>query len=384
MSLRVLVNAGPWLEVPPAGYGGIENVVGVLVPALRALGAEVVLATIRTSTVEADDYIWTLDGPHLTEIAQPYNVSVGIAAAHMHAVVGALQSGQVRGVDVIHDHLEVLGPAVFAALGDAVPPVLQTLHWDLTKHPEFYRAFDGQGRVAFAAVSQSQLDRAPERLRRQTLGVVPLGVAAPGPAVVSVVPHGQHAPVLVLARVTRDKGQDIAIRVCREAGVRLILAGPVAGVDDPEELFERLRDPGDRLHAHPDAAYFRAEVAPHLDGCSVEWVGGIRGRRKEELLSAAAAVLAPVRWAEPGATAVVEALARGVPVVATPYGAHSSLVRHGVTGYLAEDEHDLARHLGEIGLIDRERCRRSARTWTPEQMARSYLALYDELRRRTR
>ena len=29
--LRVLVNAGPWLPVPPSGYGGIETVVATLV-----------------------------------------------------------------------------------------------------------------------------------------------------------------------------------------------------------------------------------------------------------------------------------------------------------------------------------------------------------------
>jgi hypothetical protein len=31
----VLMNAGPWLPVPPDGYGGIENVVAALVPELR-------------------------------------------------------------------------------------------------------------------------------------------------------------------------------------------------------------------------------------------------------------------------------------------------------------------------------------------------------------
>ena len=32
MTMTVLVNAGPWLSVPPPGYGGIENVIGALVP----------------------------------------------------------------------------------------------------------------------------------------------------------------------------------------------------------------------------------------------------------------------------------------------------------------------------------------------------------------
>src|ERR687893_421499 len=97
--LTVLVNAGPWLPVPPPGYGGIENVVATLVPALRARGAPVVLC----------------------------------------AAAGAMREG---GIDVVHDHLEVVGLSTLAAMGDAIPPVLHTLHWDLHKHPDFYGRFD--------------------------------------------------------------------------------------------------------------------------------------------------------------------------------------------------------------------------------------------------
>ena len=124
---------------------------------------------------------------------------------------------------------------MLAAMGDDAPPVLQTLHWDLRKHPGFYGSFEGHGRVAFAAVSQSQLDRAPQRLRAQTLDVVPLAVPQ-APAL--GLPRGRHA--LMLARITRDKGQDVAARVCRAAGVPLVLAGPVAGIDEPGELRARL------------------------------------------------------------------------------------------------------------------------------------------------
>ena len=51
MSFTVLMNAGPWLPVPPHGYGGIENVVATLVPELRKLGVQVVLASVGTSTL---------------------------------------------------------------------------------------------------------------------------------------------------------------------------------------------------------------------------------------------------------------------------------------------------------------------------------------------
>jgi glycosyltransferase involved in cell wall biosynthesis len=372
MTLTVLMNAGPWLPVPPPGYGGIETVVATLVPELRRAGVRVVLATVGPSTLEADGYVRPLEEPRFRSIAAPYNQVSGVAHAHMHGVVRALEDDPT--IDLVHDHLEVVGPAVLAAMGHRSPPALQTLHWDLRKHADFYATFDGRGRVAFAAVSQSQLDRAPERLRAQTLGVVPLAV--PPPPDVDVEP-GEHA--LVLARITADKAQDVAARACLRAGVPLVLAGPVAGVDDPRELERRLADGDPRLEQHPDVRFFLDHVAPLVDGERVRWVGGVGGLEKERLLRSARVLLAPNRWAEPGATGVVEALVRGVPVVATPLGVLPSLVEHGVTGYLAEDEEAIAGHLRQVDRLDREACRAAVDGWTPAAMAARYVDLYERL-----
>lgn len=133
------------------------------------------------------------------------------------------------------------------------------------------------------------------------------------------------------------------------------------------------------LAAHPDVRFFVDEVAPLLDGEQVRWVGGVAGTAKERLLQSARALLAPNRWAEPGATGVVEALTRGVPVVATPLGVLPTLVEHGVTGWLAADEAGLATGLAQVTRLDRAACRAAAARWTPAAMARGYLDLYDKL-----
>lgn len=371
MSLTVLVDTGPWLPVPPRGYGGIETVVSTLVPELRALGARVVLAGVGSSTLEVDELVATVPDGRLASLRQPYNQVMGQAHAHMQAVVERLREGDH--IDVVHDHLEVVGPAVLAAMGTAAPPTLQTLHWDLAKHADFYSSFDGRGRVRFAAVSASQLARAPANLRAQACAVVPLWV--PPPPVVAV-PRADHA--VVLCRVTPDKGQDLAVRACRAAGVPVVLAGPVAGIDDPEELARRLeRDPA--LRTNPDVDFFLSEVAPLLDGRSATWVGGVQGEEKERLLQSARALLTPVRWAEPGATAVVEALARGVPVVATPLGVLPELVVDGVNGFLAADVDGLAAGLRRLDRIDADTCRASVADRTPRAAAERYLQLFEAL-----
>lgn len=372
--LRVLVDAGPWLPVPPAGYGGIETVVATLVPELRRLGVEVVLATVGTSTLAADGYVRTLPDGQLPRIAAPYNQSSGIAHAHLGRVVAALRDEGP--FDLVHSHVEVVGPAVLAAMGTAAPPVLVTLHWDLRKHAEFYGGFDGRGRVLFAGVSEDQVSRAPEALRRQVVGVVPLAVPPP-PLLEPPEPPGGHA--LVLARITADKGQDVAARVCSAAGHPLVLAGPVAGIGDPAELARRVADPADPVHSHPDATYWRERVAPLVDGELVRWVGTVGGEAKERLLQSARVLLTPNQWAEPGATGVVEALGRGVPVVGTPRGVLPSLVTNGVTAFLADDEPGLGAALARVGELDPAACRASVADWTPEVMARRYLELFHQV-----
>jgi glycosyltransferase involved in cell wall biosynthesis len=161
-----------------------------------------------------------------------------------------------------------------------------------------------------------------------------------------------------------------------------VIAGPVAGVDDPAELHRRLAEGDAALAQHPDVSYYVDEVAPLVDGDAVRWVGGVAGLQKERWLQSARVLLATIRWAEPGATGVVEALGRGIPVIGSPLGVLPSLVEHGVTGYLSADEDELAGYLGQLEGIDPSTCRSAVAAWTPEAMARGYLALYDTVLRR--
>ena len=372
-SRTVLVNAGPWIPVPPADYGGIENVIATLVDGLRDAGHRVVLATVGASTVTADDLVCAFDEGQLPRLAGPYGDVVGIAHAHMQAVVDRVLSDPT--IDIVHDHLEVVGPATLACLPPGTPPVLQTLHWDLAKHERFYRSFDGRGRVAFAAVSDSQLAAAPANLRRQTLGVVPLTAPVdPRPPE----PPGEH--LLTLGRLTPLKGYDIAARLCRAHGHRLVMAGPLGGFADRDALERALAAPDGRVGGYPDVRHFFADIEPLLDGDLVRWVGAVGGEAKDRLLRTARAVLFPLRWNEPGGTAIVEALLAGVPVVGFRRGVLPSLVDHGVTGFVADTEDELAGYLTRLDELDRhEIWRRASARFAPAGMAATYIRLYDDL-----
>jgi glycosyltransferase involved in cell wall biosynthesis len=361
------MDAGPWLPVPPAGYGGIENVVAALVPELRARGARVVLVAAPGSALEVDRLVTPLREPAFAEIAAPYNRTVGIAHAHL---AGVLRTLAEEPVDVVHDHVEVVGPSVLAAAGAAVPPTLHTLHWDLGKHPDLYGAFDGGGRVWCNALSARQLARAPAALRAHVLATVPLGIDVH--AVPFRADKGERA--LCLARICHLKGQDVAARAALRAGVPLDLAGPVGPARDARELAAL----GDAQH--PDVAFHRAQVEPLLDGERVRWLGTLEGEEKLRVLGEARALLVPARWEEPGATAVVEALACGTPVVGLRRGALPELVDHGVTGWLADEEDELAALLRRVGELDPAACRAAAEErLTAGRMAERYLDLYEEV-----
>jgi glycosyltransferase involved in cell wall biosynthesis len=98
---------------------------------------------------------------------------------------------------------------------------------------------------------------------------------------------------LAAGRLTEEKGFDTAIAAARAAGVPLVIAG--AGPDEP-----RLRG--------------------LADGADVRFVGRLATEDLARLRRRAAVALAPSRWEEPCPYSVLEALAAGVPVLASDRG----------------------------------------------------------------
>lgn len=365
--LRVLVDAGPWLPVPPTGYGGLENVVATLVPALRDLGVQVCLAAAAGSTLDCDDRV--PDGPPAFGLlGRGYPVVAGHVLAHARRVQRYLRSHPE--VDLVHSHVEGVGPALLAD-ADQGPPVLHTLHWDPNRMAPLYAELADSTRLFVNAVSARHESQLPPVLRERSLGAVLLGT----PAAPQAPDPGPHAPALVLGRVTEVKGQHVAVQACRRAGIALVLAGPVGahlGSEPPAA-----DDP------HPDTRYWFEQVQPGLDARR-HWVGSVSGPAKQRLLAGARCLLMPITWEEPGATVVVEALAAGTPVVGLRRGVLPELIEHGVTGLLTDDPDELPALLHQVAALDRGACRRAwAQRFTPERMAGDYLRLYTEVLTRT-
>jgi glycosyltransferase involved in cell wall biosynthesis len=302
---------------------------------LVGLGHEVVVFTTGDSTTPVPT-AWT----HETALS-----TMGFHhGAETHHVLAAHKFAQEWGADVIHENT-LAGPAMRTPLA-----MVATNHGPFEGDTEaIYRHV--ADRVSIIAISDAQARTTD----------VPVGAVIHHGLDASAfsVGNGDGEYALFLGRMCHDKGIHTAIKVARLAGIRLVIA---AKMREPDEV-----------------RYFDEYVRPHL-GSDVEFVGEVGFDGKKELLSDATCLLNPINWCEPFGMVMIEALACGTPVVATPWGAAPEIVEHGTTGYIAASIEELAEAIGRVAALDRHRCRKAAESrFSIERMAVDHVRLYSSV-----
>ena len=120
-------------------------------------------------------------------------------------------------------------------------------------------------------------------------------------------------------------------------------------------------------------------MAPLLDD-QVRYVGPVGPQRRNQLLSGALALLHLISFAEPFGLSVVESMACGTPVIATPLGSMPELLRDGVTGYLVSDADAAVEAVDRIGELSRQQCRAEAeQRFSADRMVADYLSLFEQI-----
>jgi glycosyltransferase involved in cell wall biosynthesis len=164
--------------------------------------------------------------------------------------------------------------------------------------------------------------------------------------------------VAFLGRMAPCKGPHLAIEAARRAGIKLKLAGEVQPV----------------FHE-----YWEQQVAPHIDGRQIEYVGEANPAQKNALLARARALLFPIQWEEPFGLVMIEAMACGTPVLAFPGGAVEEIVRNGVNGWICRDLEEMASRI-QAPLPASGSCREAVvRLFSLDHMIDAYLAIYEGL-----
>jgi glycosyltransferase involved in cell wall biosynthesis len=336
--VRIAVIAPPWVPVPPPAYGGTEAVIDGLTRSLAEAGHDVFLFA-------------TGDSPIDVPLGFTYAEAIGVEEARpthelLH-VVRAYEHPKVRQADVVHDHTTV-GPAYGAPRVGC--PVVTTAHGPFRSElGPCYEAFAHD--VALVAISHHQA---------QLSGDVPVAAVIHHGLDVEAIPvgAGDGGYALFLGRIHPDKGVATACRIARQVGIPLVIAA---------KMTERL-----------EQEYFDAEVRPLLSE-SIEYVGELGGADKYELLGGALCLLNPIAWDEPFGMVMVESLACGTPVVATPRGSVPELITDGWTGVVAPAP-ELADRLTEVKALERPECRREAeQRFSRHRLAADHVRLYERL-----
>jgi glycosyltransferase involved in cell wall biosynthesis len=318
--------APPWISVPSPGYGGVESVVSALTEALVRRGHAVTLFCAPGSVSQAE-VVTLLDHSHPNEIERSlYEVDhVSSAFDQIDLAAGADR------FDVVHDHC---GFTALAMANRIVTPLVHTVHGPFTSATgEFYGRHGHKGTLV--GISRAQLASAPPALGAIDSIPNPIDLRAWS------LQERKGDYLLWVGRMTPEKGPHRAIAAARAVDVPLVLAGVI--------------QPGQQ-------AFFDREVAPHIDGSRVSFVGEVGGAAKRSLFANARGLLMPIRWDEPFGMVMVEALACGTPVIAFPEGAARELVVDGTTGFLVEDERAMSDAIGRLPRISARACR----TWVAQ------------------
>jgi phosphoheptose isomerase/glycosyltransferase involved in cell wall biosynthesis len=353
-------HASPLAVLGGVDAGGQNVYVEALARELSALGNEVVVHT-RRDDADLPRRVPLCAGAEVDHVdaGPPRPVPKDELLPHMDAFAKDLERCWRRSrPDVVHAHFWMSGRAALAAAEPLGIPVVQTFHalgtvkrryqggMD-TSPPERIEIERGIARRAdavLATCSDEVFELMRMGARSERLHVIPCGVdlglfGLDGPAA----PRGRLRRLLYVGRLVQRKGIGNVISALPQMpGVELLVAG------GPER---------ERLGGDPEARRL-LELAEELGVAGrVRLLGRVARTELPTLLRSADAMVT-VPWYEPFGIAPLEAMACGVPVIASAVGGMIDSVVDGRTGVHVppRDPERLAEAAAEL-LADRERCR---------------------------
>ncbi len=334
--LRIAQVAAPLLPVPPKTYGGTEKIVSFLTEGLVEKGHDVTLYASGDSKTKAklksifpkSMMIW--DNPII-----PFtNVGFAFDDADKY--------------DIIHNHAGAAGIAL-ARYVDT--PVVTTLH----------NSYLSPGRSDFDYYKDACYYVAISNKQMQNLHGLKFAGMVYNAIDMKKFKYGKEKKdfFLFLSNITEVKGPDVAVRVAKKAGIKLIMAGKL---DDQK------------------VGFFNHKVKPYIDGKKIRYLGMVDNKTKFELYRDAKALIMPLQWEEPFGLVMVEAMASGTPVIAFKRGSAPEIVRDGETGFIVETPEQMIKAIKKVDDISPYTCREWVRDqFGVERMINGYEQIYESI-----
>jgi glycosyltransferase involved in cell wall biosynthesis len=289
------------------------------------------------------------------------NMEENIKRDKTHCTVMGYELGMMQDVfhqaddfDVIHNHVGFqLLP--FANFVDT--PVVTTLHNALDPEPVrnlFYR----NAHLPYISISDYQQTLWPELNYAATI-YHGINLKRFHPSY----EHDGKDYLAFLGRLSPEKGPHHAIKVAKALNMKLIMAGKI-----------------DRV----DRIFYENEIAQHVDGKQIMYIGEVNHAQKVDLLRNAAATLCPVQWPEPFGLVMIESMACGTPVFALRDGSIPEVINSGQSGYVANSVDELIDAVRNYRSFDRYKVRQTAeQRFSVQRMVDDHLRLYESLLKRS-
>jgi glycosyltransferase involved in cell wall biosynthesis len=328
-------------SVPPKLYGGTERIVSFLTEELVGLNHDVTLFASADSQTNARLV-------PVCEVALRLSSRPVVDSVAHYVRLLELIFKQAHEFDILHFHIDYLH---FPLTRRQSVPAVTTLHGKLAI-PDLVPLYREYSDMPVVSISDSQRQPLPWINWAGTVyHGLPEGLY-----------HFHHRPgeyLAFLGRVCPEKSPDRAIEIAEQAGVQLKIAAKVDNADK---------------------TYFEEEIKPLLkSSSSVDFIGEINDREKDEFLGNALAFLFPIDWPEPFGLVLIEALACGTPIIAFRNGSVPEIVEHGRTGFIVDTLEDAIAAVQKVGSIDRRTCRAAfEERFTARRMAQAYLAIYEK------
>jgi glycosyltransferase involved in cell wall biosynthesis len=339
--MRIGIIAPPVVPLPPTTYAGTERIVASLAIGLHERGHRVTVFASGDSDLPCEVVpvvpraLWT-EG-YTGEV--PVYLEMAVARAW----------DEIDRFDVVHSHVETEG---FLLARHASVPVVTTLHrrLDINGVADY---IDALPMIPLVAISDSQ--------RRWN----------PNANWVATVHHGldfARTPsssrpgdyLLVVGRVSPEKGIAEAIELATRTGIRLVVAA-------------KIREPGEH-------EMFEGVIRPAIDAGIVDWRGEIDTVERDRLMAGALTTLMLGGWPEPFGLVAIESMATGTPVIGRRAGGLTEIIEHGVSGYLVDDVTEAEFAVKRVATLDRDGISSTTRQrFSVERMVEDYEAVYRRL-----
>lgn len=345
--MKVGVAGTLWLNTPPSGYGGTEDVVFNVVNGLTKRGHDVTLFGPATAKVDCK-LVPTVEKP-LREKGVDWKNGL-YALYHLTEVFDRAEE-----FDVIHVQLNKSTDFVSLPLAlICKTPVVFTLHFQLVPkdvREDQYIVLNKYREMPYVSISDSQRKAIPLNYISTIYNGLDLNRFP--------FSNSRGTYLVWLGKINPTKGTKQALLAAKKTDLKIYVMGAI--------------DRGDPVML----SYYENEVKPLLDDKQVVFLGEVSQSEKASVLAGAIAMLNPIQWEEPFGLVMAEAMATGTPVISFRRGAAPEVIKDGRTGFLVDTLDQMVDKIKEVEHLSRHDCRKwIEERFTIQKMVQGYEEAY--------